>query len=343
MIASITRTLATMTIVHFFPLLLRIGVLVLLPLQSKASSPSSYTPVTALDKFGNAQQVRNAREAALQNGRLVVAAKFRETTSKEDNQEKESIVVVLTLVEDRPDVVESSLGSARTVQLLNHLVLPHPSTIMTPTTLEHLPLSTSPTHDHYQKQQHNDVMALACTGIKPDAIWLIETIRNYVKRVWERYDTFQYSVDEMANAISQAMGSFWNHPQSQEWNHGAGPVVVRNNDEEDDVDTTNTWARPLGVQVLVLSTNPCDPLVVVEPSGVAQASSRALAIGQYSEEVLPQLLKKLETHRQTRTCEDLIDVMIQTVRQTLRHSNHKKKKFLIEILSSRGVERRWHA
>lgn len=308
-----------------------------LPSFAASSSSSSYTPVTALDKFGNAQQVRYAREAALRYGRLVLAAKYPPPTTREEDEEAECSVIVLTLVDVRPDLVMESAPLETTeqqsIQLLNHILPPAVRS-----------LDTSPPNDHYQNHRQHALLALACTGIKPDAVWLMQTIRDYVKRIWQRYDTFHYSVDEMANAISQAMGSFWNHPRNLEWNHGAGPVVgnTERDDDEDD-DNPAPWSRPLGVQALVLSTNPRDLLVVVEPSGVAQASATAVAIGQYSQQVIPQLFKKVSSlRRPIKSSDDLLDLMLQAVRQTVG-SDFKKKMILIEILSSHGIERRWHS
>jgi 20S proteasome alpha/beta subunit len=47
----------------------------LLEIAVSSSTLSSYTPVTALDKYGNSIQLKHAREAASRHGRLIVAAR----------------------------------------------------------------------------------------------------------------------------------------------------------------------------------------------------------------------------------------------------------------------------
>ncbi len=54
-------------------------VFILFLFSQRVTASSPYIPVTALDKFGNSVQLQNARQAAIRHGRLLVAAKFKES------------------------------------------------------------------------------------------------------------------------------------------------------------------------------------------------------------------------------------------------------------------------
>ena len=246
-----------------------------------SSSPSSlYTPVTALDKYGNSIQLQNARQAAVRHGRLVVAAR---------SLHDDAIVVV-------------SVQTPKLGKLLQ-------------------PNTTKP--GVLQKLWTEDAACyLACTGVKADATWLVHTMRQYSKRLWDRYDVGDISQERMTQALSQTLLEFMGYNRAQEWNDG-----VKVGEDE------TSWGRPLGLQTIVIS--PSSPIVLVEPSGVTQ-SLEYVAIGKESDAVMRALRERYTSNSAT-TMRELKDLLVDIIRQQIE-GQRQSTELIVEAVSKEGVE-----
>jgi 20S proteasome alpha/beta subunit len=248
------------------------------------SPSSSYTSVRALDKFGQTQQLTNAREAALK-GRQIIAASNGVAT-----------------------VVVSQGNQA----ILHSINLPI--------------LSTSGDDD---EREH--VLAICCSGIKGDASWLISQVQQYVAKVWERYNHHEVSSPAIAHYMSRLLGSFLQmHDVDNEWQSG-----LRRETAE--------WARPLGIQTMIVSSN--DPyILILDPSGRITKSRHEsknkwsfAGIGMNRELVHDKLSALAKEEK------DLgVNQVIQKLVEALRENNPKNgtAETSVEILTRRGIERK---
>lgn len=252
------------------------------------SSQSSYTPVTALDKYGHSIQLQNAREAAARHGRLIVAAS---TASNE-----ETVVI---------SVYTPKMG------LLHHS--------KTDGVLQKLWTDES---------KNNDAPChLACTGVKADATWLIQTMRQYAKRVWDRYDIASISQERMTQALSRTLVEFMGYNRAREWQDGVGV-------EKSGGDDASSWARPLGIQTLIIS--PSSPIVLVEPSGVAQ-THEYVAIGKDSSAVMRALRERFPSNAGACTVEELKELLMDVIQKTIE-GQKSSTELIVEVVSKHGVE-----
>jgi len=247
-----------------------------------SSTSFSYTPVTALDRYGNSVQLQNAREAAARHGRLIVAAK-----STENN----AIVVI--------SVYTPKLGQL-------------PSSTTRPGVLEHV--------------WTDGCAFLACTGVKADAMWLTQTMRQYSKRLWDRYDVSSMSQERMTQALSQTLLEFMGYKREKEWQDGVGVGDSTSGEEEP------LWARPLGIQTLIIS--PTSPIVLVEPSGVAQ-SLEYVAVGKNSDAVMRALRERYSTDGAT--VDELKELLVDVIRQQVE-GQKQSTELIIEVVSEKGVK-----
>lgn len=173
---------------------------------------------------------------------------------------------------------------------------------------------------------------MICTGVKADASWLVRLMREYSSRAWERYNVAP-SPSRVADALSEAFLSFMGYDRSLEWHDGVGPVIMDSGDEDD---VSNQWARPLGVQALVVSPT-ASHVVLVEPSGV-QHTHLAYAIGRESDSVNTQLMKRFKANLDT---QEVRDLLVEVVRNVMQDSSRRIKdetQIVVEILSSQGVD-----
>jgi len=171
---------------------------------------------------------------------------------------------------------------------------------------------------------------MVCTGVKPDANWLLQQMRDYSKRIWERYDVAP-SQTRLADALSEALLNFMGYDRKVEWHDGAGPVIINKDDQ--------SWARPLGVSTLVVT--PFSKIILVEASGV-QHVLRAYAIGRDSDLVNQQLKGKYKSDMRT---EEVKDLLVDVVRTALlkeandaAYSPDKKVELVVEVVSAGGVK-----
>jgi len=171
---------------------------------------------------------------------------------------------------------------------------------------------------------------MVCTGVKPDANWLLQQMRDYSKRIWERYDVLPTQT-RFVDALSEALLNFMGYDRDAEWHDGAGQVIMDKDDR--------SWARPLGVSTFVVS--PFSKVTLVEASGV-QHAIRAYAIGRDSDLVNQQLKEKYKSDMST---EEIKDLLIDVVRSALlkevndaAYAPHKKVEIVVEIVSDKGVQ-----
>jgi len=153
---------------------------------------------------------------------------------------------------------------------------------------------------------------IACcfTGVKGDANWLLQQIREYFSQVWERYDmATQLSTPTIAHVIARLLGRFAAQSEEHEWQSALG--LPGKNDREDRT-RHSSWGRPLGVQTMILSSQLSSSstlssrfqakgpgLLLVEPSGrilhpLAKSKSGLVsvaAMGKESDKIQSRLLR----------------------------------------------------
>lgn len=169
---------------------------------------------------------------------------------------------------------------------------------------------------------------LACTGIKADATWLQTTMQQYSKRLWERYDVDKLSVHRISQAVSETLLSFMGFDRSLEYHDGIGSVIPKTSNSDND--QSSSWARPLGVQTLVVTSN---SLLLVEPSGIASANLSHVAIGKESEAIQRALREQYAS--KAATTQELKDLLISIIRETVQ--GQASAKLIVEVVSEDGV------
>lgn len=254
--------------------------------SSSGNSPSSYTSVRALDKFGNSVQLKHAREAAQKHGRLVIAA---------SNAKNDAVVVV-------------SLGNRPVV---HSITLP---------TLE---------SDHHPDDDRH-FLAMCCTGVKGDANWLIYQVQQHVAQIWERYN-YHPRGPSIAHFVARLLGSFGGEDINKEWQ----PSIRREKIE---------WARPFGVQTMILSTqHPC--ILLVEPSGRVMATTTKkkgegtfwCAMGKESG-LVQERFGRTELEDEG-TVSNLQEKLVQQLLETASTTRNSITEVMVEVLTVVGIER----
>jgi 20S proteasome alpha/beta subunit len=174
--------------------------------------------------------------------------------------------------------------------------------------------------------ENNDscLVALCCTGVKGDASWLIQEMQSHAKRVWERYD---HHLDAAATAhvVSRLLGSFGGEDADQEWQSSVQREMTE-------------WARPLGVQTMILS--PQTPILLVEPSGRVLSSSSFVKgpsvgiMGKDSDVLREKLRVKPLEYLETPDLQAfLMNLLVHVAPE------NEAVEVMVEILSSQGIRR----
>jgi 20S proteasome alpha/beta subunit len=156
-----------------------------------ASSRGPYTSITALDKFGNSVQLRNANLSS-RHGSLVVAAKATSSGA----------IVVCSIDQRSPGLKRPARGAAQNP--LVHII---------------------GMDDDIAEDERGRIVALVCSGIKADAVLLRSLLREQSRRVWERYDS-TLTVNRVSDSLAQVLLSFMGYDRSREVNDGSGPVIM---------------------------------------------------------------------------------------------------------------------
>lgn len=268
---------------------------------SSSEAPLGYTSVRALDKYGHSEQLQNAQKAANLQGTLVVVAR---DTSKNST-------LVLSLL----DPCKNSGRIYREpcmIQLINNNAAfvtagSGSGTIRT---------------------------ALVCTGLKGDANWLVQKVRRYSHRVWERYNTF-LDAPGAAFAVSKFSRKFWGYDEESEWQPGLLLADQQGRSQEERI--IQSWGRPLGIVTIILSSS-VPYVFVVEPSGVVQRYT-AFAMGKRSEDVMEKLAKTMNEVGGSNELEvDMKDRLVSLLHEIVG-PRRSDMEILVEELSETGVDR----
>jgi hypothetical protein len=183
-------------------------------------------------------------------------------------------------------------------------------------------------------------LALCCTGVKGDANWLLMQVKQHISKVWERYNQQNMPPGAMAHVISRLLGSFEGEDWDQEWQSS-----LRR-------ESSDTWARPLGIQTMIVSTQHPN-LLLVEPSGrvlttttkKGQSSSFSFgAMGKDSSALQERLnrctnldLDSGDDDTTTDVAEVLKETLIQALLETL--SRNDTIELMVETMTAQGIER----
>lgn len=221
--------------------------------QVAANQQKLYTPLSALDKYGNSKQLQNAEEAANKHGMPIIAA----TAS-------EGAVVVAAVFEKKPGIISE-------LKLLHRISLRNSHTI-----------------------------GIACSGIKADSKWLIDTLRSYQKRTWERYGLENLSIERIQYALLIMLSNFMGYDRKEELHDGLLDL------------SKESWARPLGVSVLIASFG--NPINIIQPSGISE-QYHAYAIGRYCREINEKLEQRYEPNQPTEDVKMLLRNIMEEIQE----------------------------
>lgn len=183
------------------------------------------------------------------------------------------------------------------------------------------------------KNSKTATMGIVCTGVKADAKWLIQTLRDYQKRNWETYDLTGLSMKRCQEAMTQMLLSFMGYKRDQELHDGLAVVA----------DKDDRWSRPLGVQSLLMSYGKKSASIsLVDPSGAVQEVA-AQAIGRDSAEINAKL-EESNYDPKTMSLADVQQLLVDTARDVFdldNENNHMSlDQLVVEVLTQEGIEKR---
>jgi 20S proteasome alpha/beta subunit len=198
---------------------------------------------------------------------------------------------------------------------------------------------TMPNTDDDSKQPDNNrFLAMSCTGVKGDANWLIQKVQEQVANIWERYDHGSPRSDAMAYFISRLLGSFNGYDLDREWQSS-----LQRQPEK--------WARPLGTQTMVLSTE-APHILMIEPSGTVlstkvdgESDLSFAAMGKDSDIVMEHFwrLKLLEGNESSKTMDasQLKEMLIKLLLEQLETTSSADGdvEIMVETIESTWIER----
>jgi hypothetical protein len=320
---------------------------------TSTSSTSQYESVRALDQYGNAVQLENARAAADQQGRLVIGIRRRgrgrqhsstrrptpcsfwiiSTTGSRSQSPHLRITARSSLPDDDTGSSDSAAAAvvSSTAGIVHWLWSPPPAYDESPA------VSNSGTS--------STTSCMICTGVQADAVWLVRQMQSYQKNRWERYNNNR-AAGSLATAVADCMRLFWGHDARDMWHGSAWKSVMDSNED-------SVWARPLGVRALVLQGS---EWYLVEPSGAVQSCDRVCCMGPNSQEVQTKLLEAFDKHEKEQQQRQLVgggddgidlddeagDALLQDLVTGVLTSvlGSKPEHVLLEVVSGRGVERR---
>ena len=163
-------------------------------------------------------------------------------------------------------------------------------------------------------------LGIVVSGLKADARWLVETLRDYQRRNWESYDLENLSIRQSQHALSHALLTFMGYDRDKELHDG---LVV---------DPEQSWARPLGVSCMVVTVD--SSILVIEPSGVTQ-KVYAYAIGQGAKEVNEKLERLYEPNL---SLQEVKDMLVDITREFVK-SVGVDAELLMEVLTRDRIQR----
>jgi 20S proteasome alpha/beta subunit len=279
------------------PLLLLL--LVLFHTTATAAASSSYTAITALDKYGNSIQLQHAQQAAKMHGTPMVAA----------------------MAVDGIVVVSLALGTRRL-----GIITTDNSNVMQSLSLYN---NNNPNNNN----NNNNNLAMICTGVKADAKWLIQNVREYQKRQWETYDLPTMNMHKCQEAISQLLLQFMGYSREKEFNDG---MVI---DTDSDA-SSSSWSRPMGVQTLLLSSSSQSHkqnICLMDPSGTV-IDCTAQAIGRHSADIHTKL-EESKYDSQNMSMDDVQELLVGIVRDVFDLDASANDIVVERLTSNNGIER----
>jgi 20S proteasome alpha/beta subunit len=269
---------------------------------SSTPSPYEYTPVTALNDYGQSLQLRNAMESAVRFGTPVlaclctnadVAYEDNAGSSLEPSTQRENAIIICSLqkprfgiiaptyetdiiTSKRPGGIHSSIGGM--VRILANR-------------------DDSTVHKENDIPRHSLHIALITTGIASDANFLLGQLqKHFMKKYWFRYDALPDGGGAMANGegsggsygvvvrkIREIILDFLGYDWSEEIGSSAltgGIGSAAPSYTEDDEDGSARAGRPLGVCSFVLGLDGVPSLTVIQANGSAESYvAHAMGVG----------------------------------------------------------------
>jgi len=288
-------------------------------LPAEFQSAYEYVPITALDQYGQSTQLRHAQLASSRYGALTLAAmatlppssSTSSSTSSHDNQEEETVIVCATL----PNQSSAGLKSKSS------------------TLLQIVAFDTS-SSAHNPKDQ--SIVAMMGSGIKPDVQFVTSHIRDYSRRIWERYDVIPTS-HRLSRAVSELCRSFMGYDISEEIMDGVGPVLLQSDGEEDE--NSEPMARPLGVQMLIMGIHKQQAvdMVSVDAAGV-QTPCYYWAMGRDGDEAYKLLQERWEEGITVEELKKVMTKICKDIRFADKDNNLQENNILsFETLSGKGI------
>jgi 20S proteasome alpha/beta subunit len=322
---------------------------------ASSSSLSSYEAVRAMDSYGDAVQLRHAQAAADVQGRLVIAImKKRKQRGSGDDDNDEIWIFSVPPQADNNDFVphhhrkikgrrrnnnnnnsgdsrSSSENASISSGMVQQLSL---GGVLSRSVVSGSAATTSTT-------TAGSMVAMVCTGIQADAVWLTRQLRAFCASLWERYNTEHHlSPVVVAQAVAFAKRQFWGYPMDRQWKMPLMASVIVNN---------NGWARPMGLRTLVLSTggsrHQTPQMQLVEPSGIIRpiegqgiGNGAVICMGRNSEAVQAHLEEKLVPKLSVLNQKQIRNAVFDALRHVLG-PNATPSRILLEIVSSNGIDR----
>ena len=314
-----------------------------------SSRNTQYESVRALDQYGNAVQLQNARAAADQQGRLVIGVQRRDEFWILSAATQ---AAALSSPHQRPMPSLSKSGSASTSTstssgnggggMVHRLWSPPPA--------YHQEYSLLAREEDANNNERNEeksraaalgVSAIVCTGVQADALWLIRRLQGYQKNQWERFNTNDCN-NNMLTVAADQMRLFWGRNAADMWQGSAAAAATAAPAGSNNQDNSEQWARPLGVRALLLQGS---DWYLVEPSGSVVKCHRVCCMGPNSAVVQQKLIDELEavdTATTTTTDSDINDEALQEliVRVLTSTLGSKPTEIFLEVVSGDGIERR---
>lgn len=150
--------------------------------SASSSTLSPYESVRALDQYGNAKALENARAASDDQGRLVIGLRHGE-----------ALWIVSPVRRSRHQRAAST-----STPLVEWIHMPVDGDFAT-----------------------TGSVGMVCSGIMADARWLTRQAQTHAKQVWERYNG-AVPVTAVAATLSRLYRRFWNYDESATWQSPVG-------------------------------------------------------------------------------------------------------------------------
>lgn len=238
--------------------------------QQQKLKQSYYQSVASLDKYGQSQQIQNAMRASSIHGTPIIAALAENDKS-----------IVVCYIKQRNKKLGIKHDEKRMVQIIS----------CTDDDSNSNNNSNENDNQNDEKVECNKSMtAIICSGVKADGKVLIQMLREYSRKTWERYDTIPNILD-ITNEARDILLSFMGYSNNSDNND----IILKFVDDDEDSRDDLRMSRPFGIQSLLFgvtnTNNNKHPIIQsIDPSGITQ-SWVARALGSYSND---EVNKKLQ-------------------------------------------------